>query len=419
MRGLIIAVMLMASGSAFADVWQSNKHWDNSWQSKYSNWIATEVGPKFFKDLGSPYRELKIDCADAHYALLAYFSKKNGLHMIINNGRTGNTTDRFDHISNADQRLVAFIRYLAGSYGTESLSHRDTVPVGLRDLKPGDLFMYKIGTNGNYTRHTYILKNINIDGTFDVLYSTQARRDAGKPLNRNTSFMFKKPPFNTGGDQNYWGFRRAKKSSSAHIHQTSLSESDFDQYELANSLLRKHGYSQAKLQFFREVRRLNKTINESPNRVAERNFKNVCHSVQERVEAVQSGVNHNNKLGGRCMKFADYDVYSTPSRDSGIKDDYLNYYADVNSVSSQINRSNTALYYGIFKKGLPTKSEARSITQACAVNTEIGSVDLGSFYKGLFAGEVSFHPNDNIYRRWGQKRGNKTRCEEFYGYPTQ
>lgn len=416
---LVLSLNFIFVSLASASVWQSDKHWNESWQNKYSNWIATDVGPKFFKKLGSPFKELKIDCADAHYALIAYFSRMHGLHMVVNNGSFSNKTTSFDRIQNPDKRLAAFINRLSNSYGTESLAHRDSYPVGLRDIKPGDLFTYKVGTNGNYTRHAYIVKNINIDGTFDVMYSTQARRDAGQPLNRHKSFMFKKAPFNTGADKNHWGFRRAKNSGDSAVSQESLRLSDFSQYQLAFKLLKDKGFTNGKLAFFREVRRLNKSVNESPNRLAERNFQAVCHSVQDRVEAVQNGVDHSKKIGGRCMEYGDYDAYSTPSRDSGIMDDYRNYHADVQSVDqSKINSFNKNMFMYIFQKGDISLKQANSLLEACSVNTSIGRFDIGNFKKNLFGGRVSFHPNDNIHRRWGLVKGQKTRCEEFYGYPT-
>ncbi len=404
--------------TAEAAVWQSSSEWNDEWEARYSNWIASSVGPNFFKDLGKPFSGLKIDCADAHYALLAYFSRLHGLHLKINNAKTTNAMTRYDDIVDADKRLVAFINYMSAHFGTEALAHNDTIPVGIRSVKPGDLFMYKVSNNGAHIRHTYIVKNINIDGTFDVLYSTQARRDAGLPLNRHESYMFKKAPFNTGVDKYHWGFRRQKKSSLTHISQEDLSESDFSQYKLAFDLLNKLGSTQGRLSFFREVKKANQSINESPNRIAERNFKNVCHSVQDRVGAVQSGVDHNNKLGGKCMNYGDFDAYSTPSRDSGIMDEYRNYAADVNEVSHEnLNDYNKSVFISIFKEADISSSEIKSLESSCQIKTSIGEMNLGTFKRDLFALKVSYHPNDNIYRRWGQESGSKTRCEEFYGYP--
>jgi hypothetical protein len=73
---LIFLMICFVSTSAFASVWNasSGKKWNSKWQQKYMSWVATKVGPNFFKDLGGPFADLKIDCADAHYGLVAYFS---------------------------------------------------------------------------------------------------------------------------------------------------------------------------------------------------------------------------------------------------------------------------------------------------------------------------------------------------------
>ena len=67
--------------------------------------------------------------------------------------------------------------------------------------------------------------------------------------------------------------------------------------------------------------------------------------------------------------------------------------------------------------GTFTQDESGLWHYAQTVSTEIGLIDLATFRVNLFDGKVSFHPNDNIYHRWGITRGNKTRCEQYYGYP--
>jgi hypothetical protein len=394
---------------AQAAVWNSSQHWNNSWEQRYSNWIATSVKPDFFKNLGSPFSNLRIDCADAHYALRAYFAQKHGLHFVVERGALSNKTTRFDGYGSSTQKLYRFMVHLANNYGTESIVHNDTYPVAVNDIQPGDLFMYKVGSNGNYTRHTYIIKNINLDGTFDVIYSTQDRAKKGRALGRHWEYMFDKAPLNSGVDRNHWGFRRHKPSNKAHLSQESISESDFSQYTLAN----RYG----NLGFFRRVKSINQTVKESPNRIAERNFKAVCTNVKDRVKSVQSGVNYNNSIGGRCMSFQDYDTYSTPSRDTSIKNSYLNYEYDVENVSwSRLNDYNQNLFSWTFDNSLSNYGR-NELIDSCPVSTSIGMIDLSSFRINLFNGRVSFHPNDNIYRRWGFTRGSKTSCTEFYGYP--
>lgn len=417
LRKTFILTILFFAVQASASVWDASPGavWNDQWEQKYSNWIAAEVGPTFFKDLGNPFKNVRLDCADAHYALRAYFARMNGLPFAVNKGSLTNKTTRFDHISNANNRLAAFMEFLAASYGTESLSHVDTFPVNIYDIKPGDLFMYKVYLSGEYTRHTYIIKNINIDGTFDVMYSTQARFKDNLPLNRQKTYMFKKAPINTGNDKNYWGFRRAKLPHEATIHQNNLSPEYFNQYQMASQM--------DALSFFRAIKKIYQTIDESPQMIVNRNFNTVCSALNDRVGIVASGAQYSQKIG-RCMNFQEYDSHSTPSRDKGIMSDYSNFAFDLNEIVSQGNQnkvqnlllSNAALIFG--SKAL-TQNQKNQLAQSCPINAGTGkhTVDLGTFKRQLFGGEISYNPNDNIYYRWGFFVGNKTSCKEFYGYP--
>lgn len=403
----IFLIGILMSSSAFASVWNGSKKWDSRWEAKYSAWIANSVGPNFFKQLGGPYAELKLDCADVHYGMLAYFSRMHGLAFSVDGGRVSNKTSRFDRYG-GEEKMAQFIAYLAGNYGTESLAHRDTVPVGIGSIRPGDLFMYKVGTDGNFTRHTYIIKGINPDGTFDVLYSTQQRAADGDPLRRRTSYEFKKAPLNTGVDKNHWGFRRQKMPHQMSSSQESL-RADFSQYALAEQL--------GRLEFFRAVKRTHQSVQESPKRKIGRNFQNYCSEVQDRVGAVNSGLKAAAEIGNRCMDFQEYDANSTPSRDSGIKDTIRNYAHDLNSVSrNKLGNDLKKASESIFKQGRLSDSERRRLNSMCRFTSGVG-IDLGNFKKNLMANQVSFHPNDNKYRRWGIAKGGVTRCQTFYGYP--
>ena len=409
MRALIFLVLFYFSVTSYSAVWESNQDWNNSWKERYSNWVATEVNSDFFKSHPSaPFRALNMDCADVQYALIAYFSRMNRLNFRVNNGNTTNKTSRFDHIQGADQRMAAFINHLKVSFGTESLAHVDTYPIAVTDIHPGDIYMYKVGSGENVIRHTYIIKNINIDGTFDVFYSTQERMNDGRPPVRIRSYVFKKAPLNTGVDKNHWGFRRQKPSGMASISQEDLSLSDFSQYELARHLGRR-GFNQ-------KVVELNRGINESPNQFAQRNFAAVCLGVQTRVDSVNAALKRKRELGGACMNYRDYDAYSTPSRDSGIKDDYLNYFEGLKGKQRKLNRENNSLFAAVFARNTSSSNETLTYRN-CRVDTAIGPIYLNPFKTALFAGMVSFHPNDTIQWRWGKGRGLKTSCQEYYGYP--
>lgn len=406
-------VTLLMTTFAQAQVWVAQKSWNSTWENRYSQWVASKVGPQFFKELGGEYAKLKLDCADAHYALLVYFSYQNGLEFSAQGGAITHNMTRFNDLR-GEKKIAAFINHLSAHLGTESLAHQDTYPVGIRDVRPGDLFMYKVGSSGNFTRHTYIVKNINVDGTFDVLYSTQDRMRKGLPLNRHKSYMFTKAPLNTGGDQNHWGFRRSKLPQFASVSQENLNLSDFSQYSLAKQL--------GNIGFFREVRRVHQTVTESPNMMTKRNFDTLCSEIKDRVNIVTSAVRFVQSVGGRCLNYQEFDTYSTPSRDSGIMDNYRNFELDYASIvqKNQSSKVDATLFRNasvIFAQGGISRAQMQGVYQACPIQTGVGGINLASFRQGLFAGQVSFHPNDSEGLRWGVANTARTRCTAFYGYP--
>lgn len=414
---LFFALIVLA-GRAQAAVWVHDPHrvWDAGWEKAYSNWVAKDVGTHFFKDMGKPFNSLRMDCADTHYALRAYFAKINRLPFAVANGTVTNLTTQFDDIPNEWSRLARFMDYLRGHFGTESLSHHDTFPPALNDLKPGDLFMWKIGSNGKYTRHTYIIKGINRDGTFNVLYSTQADAAAGNPLKYKENYTFKNSPTHGGVDARYWGFRRAKLPHHAHLPQNQQPGASFEQYTLAKSV--------SSFDFFMHVRKIYQTMALSPQQVLGSAFDALCSSVTERIDVVKKAIQRQNALGGACMNFTDYDTHSTPGRDSGIMTEYqtFDYYYTQFSKAGKLNQVNANLKKLSAILMNPNSSDADKVLlfQACPIvfgNGPNDWLDLGTFGDLLLAGSVSFHPNDNLQRRWGFAVGNKTKCKQHYGYP--
>lgn len=419
---LIILAVCLFSTNAFGSVWKAKsfRKWNNKWEAKYSSWVARKVGPSFFKKLGGPYKDLKIDCADAHYGLKAYFARENGLPFSAGGGRTTHNTTRFDHLRNSDQKLAAFIKLLAHSYGTESLAHTDTYPVGFKGIRPGDLFMYKIKKPGkDPVRHAYIIKNINIDGTFHVLYSTQQRAANGRPLQSLASYEFKKAPLNKGVDKNHWGFRRYKKPQRMSTSQEKLRESDFSQYKIARSLVGKYGKQNGSLTFFAQVKKAKQTVAESPKNLISRKFSTLCTSVKNRVNLVNTGLAYAQKKRA-CLNAKEYDVHSTPSYDGDRKTEVRSYLYEYNQIKNKgllkrVSKGHRLVSEALFAKK-PSKSAEKEILRLCPVKTgrQVGTISLASFKRKLMADKVSFHPNDNAHRRWGIAKGRATHCKAYY-----
>ena len=89
------------------------------------------------------YYKYSHDCADAVYAMRLIFSYEYKLPFVIHNpSRPGklisNRKKRWDKLPQ-EKRVRKFLDYVADMTSTKSLS-RDTYPIALDDIKPGDIY---------------------------------------------------------------------------------------------------------------------------------------------------------------------------------------------------------------------------------------------------------------------------------------
>lgn len=385
-----------------AAVWQTMREWTPADEQAYSNFIFKQVDPLFFKNLGQPFSNLKLDCADAAYALRIYYSKTNGLPFRTSERAVTNTTKIFDYIADDNLRLSEFIAFTIDTSGTENLSANDSYPVAIQSIQPGDMFLYKIETApGTFTRHTYLIKNVNSNGTFDVMYSTQARRDAGLPMNRIKQYSFANPkwaPNHTSPDDiNTWGFKRLRTPQQIGLSFNQIPNANTEQYALAKQLA--DG-------FFDYVKNQRTTIKETANEMMTRIYEFLCHELIDRVEIVAMAQEVRTKTNNVCMDPTTFDTYSTPSRDGGILGIYKKLYSQAalfkqtgewQSVDSNLQ----IVIDGIFNP-TRTSNAISKIQNSCTFQKPQGlNTDVARFYEALIAGKASSHPNDSLFNRWG------------------
>ena len=399
---IITSLLLFLSCNAKASVWTATRNWTPADEQAYSNFIATQVEPNFFKDLNLPFSKLKLDCADAAYALRIYFSKINGLPFAVGERAINNATTKFDYIADENRRLSEFIAWAVDNSGTENLSSADSFPVAIMAIQPGDMFLYKIETApGTFTRHTYLIKNINSNGTFDVMYSTQARRDAGMPMNRLKQYSFPNPkwaPNHTSQDDiNQWGFKRFRTPDQIRKSFTQIPNANLEQYNLA---------LQYGDQFFDYVKNARTTVKESPTEALNRMYDFVCHELTDRAEIVAMAIDVRAKTNNACMDPATYDTYSTPSRDGGILGSYNKLFSQAEKYKQtgewqNIEESLKLKVDGIFNPSR-TANVTKVIQSSCGFQKSQGlDTDMARFYEALLRGQVSNHPNDSLLNRWG------------------
>ena len=412
----IIIFHLLAISQLHGAVWEDKQFWDRKWEQRYQQWIVSEkVHPRIFVGATSPYRGLVLDCADAAYALRAIFAFENSLPFAIHSptgSRTGdseyltNRTTGFDHLGAKTQRLVAFLNYIGASVGTENLTRLDTFSPQIASLGAGDLFTYKIAkTSGNTVRHTYIIKEINPQGTFDVIYSTQAIARNRLPLLWKEHYQLTNRPHNP------WGFRRFKWP-----HLLSVSMEDYpeelapslEQYQLAGQL--------GERGFFRYVQQRLAQQSETPEMRLQRLLKAVCLETQGRIEVVNLAVKYVQQVGGRCLNYQEFDTHSTPSRDQQLQKMFEILEEDYRQLELAGNLNLLSWQQRQWMGNLLSNSGEtdNSLITMCPINYSNGKVlSLGQVYQRLKRQQMSTHPNDLREIRWGDQ-GGRTTCPSWY-----
>ncbi len=413
----IFFVTLIIGTSVQAKVWHATNTWSLDWERRFSQWVRTSrVHENLFTDYNSPYYGVKADCADTAYGIRAIFSMENSLPFRVKNpsgsrsgyGTLNNDTNRFDYAGPENKRLVAFINYLGGAVGTEHLNYHDTLPVGISSVLPGMLFTYKIKRDtGLFIRHAYNIKDITPTGYFDVIFATQVTANEGLPLSLFRGITFSNAPHSV------WGFKRFKWP--AYIN------SSPSQYPAG------YGYSQEQFQmsqnlgprgFFDKVKKTLQSVEETPEELLWAKLTTLCNAAIERITYVDQGVNHHRRTR-RCMNYADYDAYSTPSRDKSLKADFESLFYEM----GQIERQGLVgqVDYGIWdiltdiRSGSAQRTYESDLTNMCPIEYRPGvAIHLAELNRRMKSGLLSSHPNDEVGQRWGETTRGRTNCKVWY-----
>jgi hypothetical protein len=418
---IVILVSAFFSQAANSSVWQASNTWDMQWEEKFAQWMmSAKVHKNIFVGKNSPYYGIKADCADASYALRAIFSMENSLPFQVKDpsgSRRGfnglsNETNKFDYAGAKEKRLVAFINYLGASVGTEHLNYHDTLPVKIESVSPGMLYTYKIKRAFNKSiRHAYNIKDITETGDFDVIYATQAIAKKGLPLNYRRGFAFSNAP------QTVWGFKRFKwpseLRSSASVYPEDYGYSQ-EQFDLAKSLGARG--------FFRHVKNTLKLADQTPLELLQSKMKTLCRAANDRVEYVNQGLEHHRQTRGRCMNYADYDAYSTPSRDKSLQNDFENLFYEMSVLENSGEfREVGYAYWDLLQEIRSGQAQGRDrnldseLMNLCSITYKAGAtIHLAELYRRMDAGLLSSHPNDEMAQRWGETGRNRTRCRVWY-----
>lgn len=410
MKSFIVLYLLLAS-TAFANVWDVKNSWNDQYYDELQEWIkGDDFHTNLFIDKNSRYYGVKADCADVTYAIRVIFSFENNLPFKVINPsyRRGHKykyfsdeLDKFNHIRDPHQRVVAFINFLGDSLGTEMLNLNDSYPIALAKISPADFHAYKIKKITGFLRHSHNIKEVTETGNFVLIWSNQQRKLENRPMKQAEWSTLSHRPY-----QYRWGFRRMMFPDYYELPKQYYQDYSTEQFGYADIFDEK--------KFYRHVKSLLKTREEDPNKLLKRQLDNLCSQANERIQVVQSSEAYRLQTGNKCMDYKDYDTYSTPSRDgrfldqfNKLKDDYneLQEMGYLSEVDADLEETVEAIL-----KGKSADSDQ------CLVEYLKGEpkLTLGEIYQGLKSGDFSSHPNDNIHRRWGVNRGKKTMCKVWY-----
>ncbi len=430
---IFMGLFILIGGLLQAEVWNDYREWNDEWERRYGEFMrSSEVNRNMFVDKHSPYYGLRPDCADAAYAFRAIFASQYGLPFVIRNpsgtrskcrrnfwGRRNcrrvrdrnasrllsNRTTKFDRYHSQEKRLYKFIQYVSDQAGTISFNKYDSYPIKIDKVRGGDHFTYQIEARfGETIRHVYNIKKVNPNGTFDVIFSTQARADKGLPMLRRREREFVNPPHDIFG---FKRFRRPENLLKPISSIPSYLDASTEQYHLVNRLGPKS--------FFKYVREKLATQLETPDLLINRLLRNACEEGRARVENVNQGLRAARDIRGRCMNYQEYDAYSTPARDSALKktiESVKDGYNDIRKEGdlSELSPRSLRLVRAIFFNS----AHERELLQFCPIHWKPGhSMSLRTLWRRLRQRQMSTHPNDSVDARWGEGF-YRTRCRAYY-----
>lgn len=401
----VFSALLLGANLSQAAVWQETQSWTPAWEQKFSAWTETEFNEDIF--MSGNYKGIPTDCADAVYLGRIIFAYENKLPFVIQDstggsGKISNQMSRFDSTSDSLQRVRKFMNYVADVTSTKSLPN-DTYPVAIsrENVRSGTVWSRPRITRDNIWRriiggavqedpgHAEVVKSVSETGVVNLIGST-VPKDL-RMLNTTSSMVFM--PIETST-----GFRNWKQPTYYAQNEASLP-----------------GYS---LEQFKEIgkgandgrRTLNAWTAEVQNRLAlreesreeeiDRQVANVCGLVNARIDIIKKSEAYRAKLGGQCMNAADYDSYSTPSRDKRIK-----------TTLKQI--IDTAGGFGLTSAQRAKKLKPHLDTCPDIEIAPGQKVSLYEFSITMLKGDVSSNPNHSFAARWGLETPAQNNCPKY------
>lgn len=456
----LILLLGLSPLTAAADVWRVTQSWSSEKELQYQTWIQQFAQKDMFvrthqaDGRPNPYRGLTTDCADTVYAMRIIFSYENGLPWAIHNpsDRSRLLTQemtRFDSIPENDgQKIRAFIRYIQGVVSTKSLGY-DTYPVSISRIVPGTVIL-----TSHKNHHSWTIAEITANGNPRLVFNSIVGSESGSMVQERISWP-----------NPYWVYEAEEKPldrNNPDLGVTRVPVYVPDSYaglrywipvdQLLNDSRQLPGYSND--QFGLDLSKWKQTLTqrlarraETAQEIVQRLLTDSCADMHQRLEAVDEAqvyhrqlrealVNANTPVlreildqvnsavrkdpaDNRCLIFARYDQYSTPSRDKRLFDSlmliraYFQY--GIRTAGEQsFDPRVLAQIKKIFTDPLISARE-ESVSEndpspvsglsLCTIRAGSENLDMAEIKRRLFRSYLSPNPNEDLDGRWGRRNG--------------
>ncbi len=386
-----------------AAVWTNRYQWDANWESRYQQWVNEAWDADFYLRRG-PYKNLRVDCADAVYTMRYAFAAENGLPFVIKDPTGGkdasgapmvisNSITRWDNQSDEDKKR-SFLNYLFGVISTRSLP-ADSYPVAVnrKAITSGTFLLTDAASH-----HSWTVKYISDTGIPFLIFSSRPAKSQLFTRFEYPTTAFTFPHGLT--EQSHAGFRAFRQPQ-----------------DIGKAVWEVPGYSQQQYQIRLNVwaQTLQSALSirdEAAEEVIERQLFAICQGAQDRIIYVNDALNYIGKVQ-RCLNAVEYDDLSSPSRDRRLLGSIEDLQKTYNELSQQ----------GYLDKiSAPVKAKFLQVLfgsagNYCALQISANkTMSLFELVDGFDKGWVSSNPHDSLEARWGmtnQKSELAKKCATY------
>lgn len=330
-------------------LWKAENEWTWDWEILFAKWMRENLHPLFFQELG-----IENDCADAYYQARMIFAYENKLPVSF---RLASGDSYFTHRTlrsewkklkydkdwRKNKRFLKALDYIAGTTYTHTLA-RDTYPVEVtpQGLIEGTAYLTLSGNSG----HTLLVNEINLGDNKEFanrlpMYTLNST--VPKTIRPLFESMFSESTLPTPTSKGHTGFVRFRwprsTTSTTLIDAQKMPFYSLEQYN-PDLLIGENGEDLSFAIFV--FKRLNPHFD--PTLRVTEGLIEIASLLEARKEVVDQGyiACKNNCADGT----ADYENWSTPSRDRRLKNyilDLENYQRNLHTFPEVARAWNEAL----------------------------------------------------------------------------